>query len=120
MKPAIDGTGFGTITIEKKTYEHDVIIRLNGEVEKRKKKLSKAVYGTSHIISLDEAKHVFREGARRLIVGTGRHGVLKLSGEAAEFFEDKGCSVDLLRTPEAIKSWNSAEGRVIGLFHLTC
>jgi hypothetical protein len=27
----IEGTTFGTITIDAKTYEHDVIIRLSGE-----------------------------------------------------------------------------------------
>ena len=43
----IEGTTFGTITIDGKTYEHDVIIRLSGEVVKRKKKLSKKYYGTS-------------------------------------------------------------------------
>ena len=44
----IEGTTFGNITIDGKTYEHDVIIRLSGEVVKRKKKLSKKYYGTSH------------------------------------------------------------------------
>ena len=51
----IEGTTFGTITIDGKTYEHDVIIRLSGEVVKRKKKLSKKYYGTSHVLSKDEA-----------------------------------------------------------------
>jgi hypothetical protein len=35
----IQGTTFGTITIDGQTYEHDVIIRFSGEVVKRKKKL---------------------------------------------------------------------------------
>ena len=48
MKPTIDGTEFGSITISGELYEHDVLIRLSGKVKKRKKKLSKAVYGTSH------------------------------------------------------------------------
>ncbi len=43
----IERTTFGTITIDGKTYEHDVIIRLSGEVARRKKKLSKKYYGTS-------------------------------------------------------------------------
>ena len=34
----IEATTFGTITIDGKTYEHDVIIRLSGEVARRKKK----------------------------------------------------------------------------------
>ena len=68
MKPKIDETSFGSITIEGKAFEYDVLIRLNGEIEKRKKKLSKAMYGTSHILSLDEAKFVYEKGTKRLII----------------------------------------------------
>lgn len=62
MKPRIDGAKFGSITIEGAEIEHDVLIRLSGEIKKRKKKLSKAVFGTSHIISLEEAEHIFEKG----------------------------------------------------------
>jgi hypothetical protein len=62
MQPRIDRTRFGSVTIDGKLYEHDVLIRLGGELEKRKKKLSKAVYGTSHTISLAEARHVYQQG----------------------------------------------------------
>jgi hypothetical protein len=120
MKPKIDRTMFGSVTIEGEIYKRDVIIRLNGEVKKRKKKLSKAVYGTSHTISLDEAKHVYQKGAERLIVGTGQYGLVELSDEAADYFERKGCQVDLLRMKKAIKAWNGAEGAVIALLHVTC
>jgi len=68
MNPKIDKTKFGTITISGTKYDYDVIIRLDGRVEKRKKKLSKAIYGTSHTISLDEAKYVYENGAEQLIV----------------------------------------------------
>ena len=54
MKPTINGTEFGSITIDKEVMEHDVIIRFNGEVKKRKKKLSKAVYGTSRFLCMPE------------------------------------------------------------------
>jgi hypothetical protein len=120
MKPKIDGTKFGSITIAGKTFERDVLIRPDGEVKKRKKKLSKAIYGTSHVISLDEAKHVHEKGAERLIVGAGQSGLVTLSEQAADYFRRKGCRVDLLRTPEAIEAWNEAKGAVIGLFHVTC
>ena len=56
MKPIIDQTKFGSITIEGTTFEHDVIIRLSGQVKRRKKKLSKAVYGTSHIVSMGRSQ----------------------------------------------------------------
>src|ERR1700730_4252957 len=52
----IGGTTFGSITINGKSYEHDVIIRLSGEVVKRKKKLSKKYYGTSHVLSNNQRR----------------------------------------------------------------
>ena len=120
MKPKIDKTKFGTITISGTKYENDVIIRLDGRVEKRKKKLSKAIYGTSHIISLDEAQYIYEAGAERLIIGTGQEGMAKLSDEAAAFFKDQSCRVDLQPTQEAIELWNKAKGANIALFHVTC
>ena len=120
MEPRIDRTMFGSITVDGILYERDVIIRLNGKVKKRKKKLSKAVYGTSHIISLDEAKQVYQKGAERLLIGAGQYGFVELSDEAADYFARKGCQVDLLPMKKAVKAWNAAEGALIGLFHVTC
>lgn len=120
MTPKIDSAKFGSITIEQKSYGHDIWIDLNGKVKKRKKKLSKAVYGTSHILSLDEAKHIFTKGTKELIIGSGQMGVLKLSEEAEEYLRKKECTVHIRPTPKAIKSWNEAKGKIIGLFHVTC
>lgn len=120
MKPTIDQTAFGSITIAGDKFEHDILIRLTGQVEKRKKKLSKAIYGTSHVLSLAEAKHVREKGAKRLIVGTGQQGNVRLSEESAGYFARKRCHVQLLPTPKAIRAWNEAKGAVIGLFHVTC
>ena len=47
-------------------------------------------------------------------------GQVKLSDEAADYFDQRGCAVELLPTEEAIRAWNKAEGDVIGLFHTTC
>jgi hypothetical protein len=120
MRPGIDRTAFGSIVIDGVAYDHDVIIRLDGHVSKRKKKLSKAVFGTSHTISLDEAQYVYEPGARQLIIGAGQSGMVMLSNEAAEYLAEKGCLVRLLPTPQAVQAWNSAEGATIGLFHVTC
>jgi hypothetical protein len=55
-----------------------------------------------------------------LIVGTGQDGNVKLSKEAEDYFKGKRCSVELAPTPEAVKLWNEAEGKTIGMFHVTC
>jgi hypothetical protein len=122
VKPHIDGTAFGSITIAGTVFEHDVVIGTDGAVTKRKKKLSKAVYGTSHTISLQETKQVFTHGVDpvRLIVGSGQYGNVELSAEASAYAERQRCAVVLLPTPEAIDVWNRAEGTAIGLFHVTC
>jgi len=49
-----------------------VIIRLSGKVVKRKKKLSKKYYGTSHVISKEEAKFVFEKGCEQIVIGSGQ------------------------------------------------
>jgi Uncharacterized conserved protein len=120
MQPTIDSTRFGEITIEGKTYELDVVISLNGEVRNRNKRLSSTQYGTSHIISLDEAHDVYQAGAALLVIGTGQTGYVELSKQANEYFKQHGCHVLLMPTPQAIETWNSIEEAAIGLFHVTC
>jgi len=120
MQPHIQNTEFGSITIDKEELDHDIVIRLSGKVKKRKKKLSKEQYGTSHTVSLAEAEHIFDDGAERLIIGSGQYGNVKLSEEAEHYFKEKGCSVELHPTPEAIQVWNGAEGKIIAMFHVTC
>lgn len=117
----INATEFGSITIDGVTYPHDVVIRLSGDVEKRKKRLSKQYYGSSHTISRDEAAFVFEAGCDTLIVGAGQYGRVHLSPEAASFFAGHHCRVLLQPTPAAIETFNRAAGDgVVGLFHVTC
>ena len=97
-----------------------VLIRLSGEVVKRKKKLSKKYYGTSHVLSKDEAKFVFDRGCNQLIVGSGQMGNVRLSPEAEAYFAKKDCKVLLRPTPEAIQVFNKSRSKKIGLFHVTC
>ena len=120
METRIDSTRFGAIRIDGQVYKHDVLIRLDGKVKKRKKKLSKALYGTSHLMSLAEAEYIYEDGAERLIYGTGQFARSKLSNEAAAYFETRGCQVELLPTPKAARAWNQAEGAVLGVFHISC
>ena len=116
----IESTSFGAITIDGKTYEHDVVVRLSGEVVKRRKKLSKKDFGTSHMLSKDEAKFVFEKGCEQLIVGSGQMGNVQLSPEADAYFAKKGCKVLLRPTPKAIHMFNRSTAKKIGLFHVTC
>ena len=114
----IEKTSFGSITVDGVIY--DIVITADEKVKKRKKKLSKAIYGTSHIISLDEARSVYEKGVKRLIIGTGQYDNVRLSEEAEAYFGEKGCRVIMEATPKAIKKFNKEEKKKIGLFHVTC
>ena len=116
----IEDTKFGSITIDGKTYEHDVIIRLSGQVVKRRNKLSKETYGTSHILSKEEAKSIYEQGCDLVIIGAGQEGNVRLSPEASDYFEKKGCAVTVQPTPDAIQFFNESRIKKIGLMHVTC
>ncbi|HEX9114627.1 MAG TPA: MTH938/NDUFAF3 family protein [Anaerolineae bacterium] len=120
MRPRIEDNWFGSITVDGVRYEHDIIIRLSGRVRKRKKVLSKEMYGTSHKISLAEILELYRPSAERLIVGTGHEDQVRLSPEAIDFLAQHQVHLTLLPTPKAVKEWNQAEGYVLALFHITC
>ena len=120
MKPFIHHTSFGSITVDDQTFDHDILIRSNGKIEKRKKKLSKKVYGTSHTLSLEEAEFIYEEGISKLIIGCGQYGALGLSAEAEDFFRKKEVFMIQAETPVAIREYNKSEESCIGLFHVTC
>lgn len=120
MKPFIHHTTFGSITVGDHAYNHDVLIRSNGHIEKRKKKLSKQVYGTSHTLSINEAEFIYEDGIAKIIIGCGQNGVLRLSDEAKDLFRRKQVSLILADTPHAIREYNNEKESCIGLFHVTC
>jgi hypothetical protein len=60
-----------------------VIILLSGEVVRRKKKLSTKYYGTSHVLSKDEAKFVFEKGCEQIILGSGQSPSRSVRSSAA-------------------------------------
>lgn len=120
MKPRIDATEFGNITVDGETFGHDIMIRLSGKIKKRKKELSKQRYGTSHIISQEEAEEIYEKGCGRLIIGTGQYGNVRLSEEAQHYLEEHGVACILEATPQAITTWNTTPEPKVGLFHVTC
>ncbi len=77
----IEDTKFGTITIDGKT--------LSGDVIKRKKKLSKKYYGTSHMLSKDEAKFVF-EKMQAVNSWVGANGQCAVIARSRSLFCEKG------------------------------
>ena len=62
----------------------------------------------------------FQDGADGLLIGAGQFGRVRLSPEAADYFQEKNCPVEIRTTPDAVKFWNESQGSIIALFHITC
>ena len=111
---------FGSITINGKTYNHDVEVRWNDEVLKWWRK-------ESHVIDAEDVKRAAEQNPETIVIGTGESGVAKVTEEAKKFIKGKRIRLIIEQTGHAIKIFNiinekSQEGqrKAIGLFHLTC
>ncbi len=116
----IVGTSFGEITIGRTTYETDVYILAHGEVKRRKKKIAREIYGTSHKIGPAELKKVCKGGPKKVFIGTGQSGAAELTAEGREFLEGHHIEVCVVPTPEVIDAFNQCSKSKAALIHVTC
>jgi len=84
-------------------------------VKKRKKKLSREVSGSAHILSEDEKSFYYKSGSEGIIIGSGQYGVCEPSDEEADLLRVRNFRVILGPTLEAVEELNISEGKWIGL-----
>ena len=111
--------GFGSIEVDGRTYEHDIVID-RGAVRKRSKKPSKPYrdkFGHTPL-SADEQ---LPWGGTRLIIGTGAHGSLPIMPEVVA---EAACrNIDLVAVPteKACRLIAGLKGqKVRAVLHVTC
>lgn len=114
---------FGSITINGKTYNHDVEVYWNGAILTWQRK-------ESHIIDVEDIKRAIERNPDTIIIGTGESGIAKVTEEAQEKIQSKGIRLIIDLTEQAVKTFNiinknssekeGEQSKVIGLFHLTC
>jgi len=112
----MEKTSFGSIVIDGRRYNHDVIVYNDGEIENRYKDFS----GSSHSVSRAEIEKVTRGNPRTVIIGTGQGGLLSLSEAARDYLRQNNIKVIECPAPEAINQYNLAEEPKCALIHVTC
>jgi hypothetical protein len=113
-----DGFSFGSIEVDGRTYDHDLVID-RGEVRKRRKGPSKALrarYGHTPL-SLQED---IPWDCRRLVIGTGAAGSLPVVEEFAGEASRRDVELVLLPTSEAIEELERAPADTNAILHVTC
>jgi len=106
---------FGSITIDGKSFDHDVEIRWTNEILRWRRK-------ESHLIDVEDIKRAVEQSPEIIIIGIGESGVAQVTKEAQKFIREKGIELIIEITGKAVKSFNMKieKEKVIGLFHLTC
>ena len=111
--------GFGSIEVEGRTYEHDIVID-RGAVRKRSKKASKPYrdkFGHTPLSADEELPW----GGSRLIIGTGAHGSLPIMPEVMAQAARRHVDLVAVPTEQACRLISGLKpGEVRAVLHVTC
>lgn len=114
----IEGYGFGRITVNGRTFYHDVIIYPEGVDGDWWRK-------EGHILSPEDLPAILSRRPDILIVGTGASGVMKVPEEVVERLKEQGIAVKVMDTRRACEEYNrlvkrEKGKRIVAALHLTC
>ncbi len=111
-KMKIEHYSFGNIVINGKSYSTDVIIFPN-------RVKSDWWREEGHRVSIVDLKEVIKKKPKKLIIGTGAHGMVVVPDETKEKLKEKGIDFEIVKTKEACELFNK-EKDVVAALHLTC
>ncbi|HEV2731832.1 MAG TPA: hypothetical protein VGV15_17515 [Terriglobales bacterium] len=109
--------GFGSLCIDKTTYEHDLIID-RGKIRKRKKKPSKRFreeFGHTPLSIEEEIPWK----CQRLVIGTGAYGRLPVMQEVKHEAERRQVELLIVPTSKAVQLLEE-DPAANAILHVTC
>jgi hypothetical protein len=111
----IEHYSFGTITIDGKTYNSDVIIYPDKVDPSWWRK-------EGHSLRIVDLQNVVSFNPEILIVGTGHSGAMVVPEETTAYLKGRNIEVHAVRTGKAVELFNKHqnEKRVVAALHLTC
>ena len=115
-----EATGFGEVKLFGSKYDKDVIVHVNGNVTKRKKKQSrdlKPLYGHTPL-SERELDFLVDEKPEVVYVGLGYDGALPVTEEAKKRLS--GYQAVILKTPQVIEKLMVEDRAYVAILHVTC
>ena len=117
-KVRFDAYSFGSIRIDGRSYDHDLIIE-HGEIRKRKKAPSKPfrdAYGHTPLSVAEDLPWA----CRRLVIGTGAAGALPVMDDVKREARKRKVDLVVLPTAEAIEVLQAGIVDTNAVLHVTC
>lgn len=113
----IESCGFGSMTIDGKRYDSDLIIFPDGRI------VDHWWRQQGHCFSLNDLEALIATRPEVLIAGTGIYGLVKIDAGLRRALSRDGIELIAKRTKRAVQAFNQALQRqctIAGCFHLTC
>ncbi len=117
MKLRIDHYSFGRMIVGGREFTSDLILYPDGRIQDNWRR------SKGHHLTLDDITMVFEAAPRKLILGTGASGMMRVSQNIVEFCNNRGIEVEICRTFTAVTLFNKsvqADTTVAACFHLAC
>lgn len=110
-----DSFSFGCIRWDGKDYPFDVVVMKNRISERGERR-------NNHLLEARELQNYLFPNAKKLIVGTGAFGVLKIASDARALAESRGIEWVAVPSAEAIELYNNEPDKsvVVAVIHSTC
>ena len=104
---------FGSIMVDGKKYNKDVIVDWNGEITNRK---------SSHKFTKEDLQDLLLKEPETIIIGTGTSNNVKVDSSVKLLAKKEKIEFIHKPTIEALKDFNymTKKRRTIGVMHLTC
>jgi len=115
LAAVIDSYDFGTIIIDGRKFERDLIIfpdRIEGNWWRKE----------GHMLCVEDIKQIIEAKPEVIVVGTGYSGQMKIHSQTEKFLNSSGIELISAKTEKACDTYNdlSKSRRVVAAFHLTC
>jgi hypothetical protein len=113
--PQIEDYRFGTIVVDGRSYDGDLIILPDGV-------LSGWWRREGHKLRARDLDVILQANPEVLVVGQGAYGRLSVSGKAERVLEEAGIELIAQPTKQAVEAYNQLrqERRAAAALHLTC
>lgn len=115
----VEDYSFGRIRIDGRDYTKDLWI-IDGKITSRDKSISKGRSGTSHRVAREEVERLVTDKTRRLIIGAGNSGLLKLEQDAEDWLKAKGVEIERCASGELASKGVKIGEMDSALIHVTC
>lgn len=124
----IEEYSFGSIVINGEKHNKDIEVRFEFDAGESKVDVLDWWRNEGHVFDISDLERAVQESPSVIILGNGAESLAQVPDRTIEMLNEQGIEVLVDATPRAVEKFErevkkvkeKGEGKVFGLFHLTC